>query len=166
MHGRACKQCSFGPITRLPSVLRFLGTIISPASVKKKTTVIGHFQVISWQWRGWKKRVKQNAWQREKKSSILQARYTETISFPVTFCPSSKHGISEAERREREGEYRDEGTHRGMEQLCQRQRGSSESYFVLTLAVGWWLLASGDQRVKEWCRQILEICRWSELSSW
>ena len=47
MHGRACKQCSFGPITRLPSVLRFLGTVISPASVKKKTTVIGHFQVIS-----------------------------------------------------------------------------------------------------------------------
>ena len=31
---------------------------------------------------------------------------------------------------------------------------------------GCWWVASGDQRVKEWCGQILELCWRSELSRW
>ena len=43
------------------------------------------------------------------------------ISPPGSSCPSQGHGMSEAERREREG---DETTQTGMEELYQRQCGS------------------------------------------
>ena len=52
----------------------------------------------------------------------------------------------------------------GMEELCQRQCGSRWELFCIES--GCWWVASGDQRVKEWCGQIVEFCGWGELSSW
>ena len=121
----------------------------------------GEFSVLTW-----KKRVRQHTWWRKEESFRWQVWYTERLSPQESSCTPLGHGKSKYLRlnEENEKEKRDIATQRGMEELYQRQCGSRWELFCIESDC--WSAANGDQRVKEWCRQVLELCIWGKLSSW
>ena len=79
--------------------------------------------------------MKRNALQTEKESSRRQAQCIEKslrgVFLPILKSRKNFNPVFEAERRQREGEYRDEATQTGMEKFGDKR---DKSYFILILA--------------------------------
>ena len=91
-------------------------------SYNEKKTTDQYAVEKRWVFSLFKKRVKNNSWQREEESSRSQAQYIQMISSLGSSCPSEGCERSEYLRlsEESEKESRAEGSQRGMEELYQR----------------------------------------------